>query len=121
MDIVFSYRKNASILRRLGLSEATIETYYQCSFNQILRKHEKTHDLKYRPELMDELLALVEFQYNNGLISVKSFRWRRRGTIILQEICSSGTFQWKLRCNPISNAIPSMYLKYYETISQSLQ
>ena len=120
MDIVFLIEKAAGILRSLGLSEETIQTYYQRSFNQILRKYQETHNLKYRPELMDELLALVESQYNNGLISVKSFRWRRRGIIILQEIYSSGTFQWKLCCNPISNAIPSIYQKYIEGFSETL-
>lgn len=44
-------------MKQIGLADATIETYQQRSFNQIIQRYQKEGDYQYRQEIMHELLA----------------------------------------------------------------
>ena len=49
-------------LKQLGLADATIKTYQQRTFSQIIRRYEKEGDYQYRQEIMNELLFEAEKQ-----------------------------------------------------------
>ena len=83
-------------MKQIGLADATIQTYQQRSFNQIIQRYQKEGEYQYRQEIMNELLVNVEQQFSDGVISRKSRNWRRRGINILQELYQNGRFQWKV-------------------------
>lgn len=62
-------------MKQIGLADATIETYQQRSFNQIIQRYQKEVDYQYRQEIIHELLADAEQQFSNGVISRKSRNW----------------------------------------------
>ena len=72
-------------MKQIGLADATIETYQQRSFNQIIQRYQKEGDYQYCQEIMYELLMDAEQQFSDGVISRKSRNWRRRGIKVLQE------------------------------------
>lgn len=59
-------------MKQIGLADATIETYQQRSFNQIIQRYQKEGDYQYRQEVMYELLMDAEQQFSDGVISRKS-------------------------------------------------
>lgn len=83
-------------MKQIGLADATIQTYQQRSFNQIIQRYQKEGEYQYCQEIMNELLVNVEQQFSDGVISRKSRNWRRRGINILQELYQNGRFQWKV-------------------------
>ena len=62
-------------MKQIGLADATIETYQQRSFNQIIQRYQKEVDYQYRQEIIHELLADAEQQFSNGVISRNSMTW----------------------------------------------
>lgn len=83
-------------LHELNLKQATIQTYWQRSFNFIIRRYEECHKTYYDQALMDELLHQYAAQAEAGSISRKSYRWRQRGILMLREIAETGTFEWHI-------------------------
>ncbi|HCS72333.1 MAG TPA: hypothetical protein DIW17_00460 [Clostridiales bacterium] len=107
-------------LKQLGLADATIKTYQQRTFSQIIRRYEKEGDYQYRQEIMNELLFEAEKQFCKGLFSRKTRNWRRRGVKILQEIHEKGSFQWKLCNASFSPGIPHVFEDTVSDLMQSL-
>ena len=83
-------------LHELNLKQATIQTYWQRSFNFIIRRYEECHCINYDQAIMNEMLHQYAVQAESGSISRKSYRWRRRGILMLQEIAETGTFEWHI-------------------------
>ena len=105
-------------MKQIGLADATIETYQQRSFNQIIQRYQKEGDYQYRQEIMYELLMDAEQQFSDGVISRKSRNWRRRGIKVLQEFFQSGSFQWKVYQKSSSDQLPDLF---EETISSFME
>ena len=105
-------------MKQIGLADATIETYQQRSFNQIIQRYQKEGDYQYRQEIMYELLMDAEQQFSDGGISRKSRNWRRRGIKVLQEFFKSGSFQWKVYQKSSSDQLPDLF---EETISSFME
>ena len=105
-------------MKRIGLADATIETYQQRSFNQIIQRYQKEGDYQYRQEIMHELLTDAEQQFFDGMISRKTRNWRRRGIKVLQELFQSGSFQWKMYPKSSSDQFPKLF---EETISSFME
>lgn len=105
-------------MKRIGLADATIETYQQRSFNQIIQRYQKEGDYQYRQEIMHELLTDAEQQFFDGMISRKTRNWRRRGIKVLQEFFQSGSFQWKMYPKSSSDHFPELF---EETISSFME
>lgn len=105
-------------MKQIGLADATIETYQQRSFNQIIQRYQKEGDYQYRQEIMYELLMDAEQQFSDGGISRKSRNWRRRGIKVLQEFFQSGSFQWKVYQKSSSDQLPDLF---EETISSFME
>ena len=102
-------------MKRIGLTDATIETYQQRSFNQIIQRYQKEGDYQYRQGIMHELLTDAEQQFFDGMISRN---WRRRGIKVLQEFFQSGSFQWKMYPKSSSDQLPELF---EETISSFME
>jgi len=83
-------------LRQFDLSDATIQTYQERSFNQIICQYQGSGDSRFRLDFMEKLLTYAENQYNRGAISRKTWNWRRRGILVLTEVFETGSFQWKV-------------------------
>lgn len=98
-------------MKQIGLADATIQTYQQRSFNQIIQRYQKEGEYQYCQEIMNELLVNVEQQFSDGVISRKSRNWRRRGINILQELYQNGRFQWKVYQESSSNELPETFAK----------
>ncbi len=95
-DILYLIEAAREQLQQLGLSESTIDTYQQRSFNQIIRRYEKEGDFQYQQTIMDELISEAESLLNSGMISRQTKNMRVRGIKIIQEIQETGAFQWKI-------------------------
>lgn len=76
-------------LHELNLKQATIQTYWQRSFNFIIRRYEECHKTYYDQALMDEMLHQYAAQAEAGSILRKSYRWRQRGILMLREIAET--------------------------------
>lgn len=98
-------------MKQIGLADATIQTYQQRSFNQIIQRYQKEGNYQYRQEIMNELLVNVEQQFSDGVISRKSRNWRRRGINILQQFYQNGSFQWKVYQKASSDELPEPFTK----------
>lgn len=98
-------------MKQIGLADATIQTYQQRSFNQIIQRYQKEGDYQYRQEIMNELLVHVEQQFSDGVISRKSRNWRCRGINILQQLYQNGRFQWKVYQKASSDELPELFTK----------
>ena len=83
-------------LQELNLKQATIQTYWQRSFNFIIRRYEEYQKAYYDQAVMEEMLHQYAFQVETGAISRKSYLWRKRGILILQELAQTGTFEWRI-------------------------
>lgn len=101
-------------MNQIGLSDATIQTYQQRSFNRIIQRYQKEDEYQYRQEIMNELLVNFEQQFSDGVISRKSGNWRRRGIKILQKIYQNGRFQWRVYQKYSSNELPEAFENYFQ-------
>ena len=119
-DIVTIIATAKEVLKDLGLSADTIRTYQERSFNQVVRSYEGSGIKQFQPELMDKLLIDAENQFNNGIISRKSWNWRVRGIRILNEIYETGTFQWKIYQKNHSTEFPETYIGLGNSFIESL-
>ena len=92
------------LLRQYNLSDATIRIYQERSFNQIIRQYQESGDSRFRLDFMEKLLVYAEDQYNRGAISRKTWNWRRRGILVLNEVFETSSFQWKVfQANPAAD------------------
>jgi hypothetical protein len=74
---IFSIIETAKkLLGQLGLAEATIRTYQERSFNQIIRRYQENEDWLFCPDIMDELMLKAEEQHEQGILSRQSRNWR---------------------------------------------
>lgn len=101
-DIMSIVATANELFRKYDLSDATIRTYQERSFNQVIRQYQNSGDNTFRLDFMEKLLADAKDQHDGGTISRKTWNWRRRGILILIEISETGTFQWKVfNANPV--------------------
>lgn len=108
------------VFKDIGLSNDTIRTYQERSFNQIVRSYESSGIREFQPGLMNRLLIDAENQFNNGIISRKSWNWRLRGIRILNEIYETGTFQWKIYQKKPAAEFPDPYIELGNSFIESI-
>ncbi len=107
---IFSIIETANMqFAEIGLADATIRTYQERSFNQIVRRYQEIGDTIYSQAIMDDLLRQAEEQFKQGVLSRQSFNWRYRGIRILTEIYETGSFQWKIFSHKVSSDFPEMF------------
>ena len=81
-------------LESIGLSPQTIVDYRYSAFQPIVERMLLIPNIEARDILMQE--AHFTKQYQNGIISRKTYNWRVRGIRILCEVLETGTFVWKV-------------------------
>lgn len=106
-------------MKQIGMVDTTIETYQQRSFNQIIQRYQKEGDYRYCQEIMHELLADIEQQFSDGVISRKSRNWRYRGIKILQELFKDGSFHWEVYRKSSTDQLPELFEKTVSSFMES--
>ena len=118
---IFSIIETAKrLLGQLGLAEATIRTYQERSFNQIIRRYQENEDWQFCPDIMDELMLKAEEQYEQGILSRQARNWRIRGIRILTEIYETGSFRWKIYNSQTTVEFPDVFVQEGEGFLSSM-
>ena len=68
---------------------------------------------------MHELLADIEQQFSDGVISRKSRNWRYRGIKILQELFKDGSFHWEVYRKSSTDQLPELFEKTVSSFMES--
>ena len=118
---IFSIIETAKeLLDQLGLADASIRTYQERSFNQIIRRYQESGDWRFCSDIMDELMLKTEEQYEQGILSRQSRNWRIRGIRILNEIYETGSFQWKIYHSQTTVEFPDVFVREGEGFLASM-
>lgn len=99
-------------LRSYGHAEDTLRIYNSRSFRPLEDFFQSKNCLHYEDELIQELKSINLSQLNEGKISKGTYNWRIRGVKILEEISSTGHFEWKVFYQNKKVVIPN----YFEPI-----
>jgi integrase len=89
-----------------------MDSYRSCAFKPVSDFYCQKEELYYKPELMDELIMVYQEQFNLGILSRNTLRWRMRGIRILDEMFQNECFEWKVYTAEKEPLLPN----YFEQI-----
>ncbi len=94
MQITELVKKAVQCLEAIGLNPLTIEVYQSSAFKPTAERLLLLTNINASDILAQETFFIK--QYQDGIISRKTYNWRIRGIRILCEVLETGAFSWKV-------------------------
>ena len=104
----------------LKLSEGSIRSYRNRTFQPILEFYRQNEENFYKKELMDELYLDYQEQLSLRTISQNTFNLRLRGIRIINELFMNDYFQWRIFVQAKENQLPKYYMDILSAFLSSL-